>query len=148
MAQKFYLYKSDLAVGAGQSDPTNHILSADDAVMALYTDIVKTMSGGVATPASAPTAYATLEDAVTAGGVSTRISPRGLNLTIPGFGSAFMPIMDNSNIINGTQLDGNDWPTTLSLLGLVGTDPLTPQPVAERNLGVVCDSYRGEQRSA
>ncbi|WP_153017904.1 hypothetical protein, partial [Sphingobium sp. AM] len=62
MAQKYYIYTPYSRSNPASADSINLIVQADEAVMALYPDLVWKYSGGSLTPATAPTGYDTLAD--------------------------------------------------------------------------------------
>lgn len=156
MAQKFYLYTTDLSSApVDNADGDNpHIplaITADDGVMALYPDIVSTLVNnlGNVTAATAPTAYDTFDDLVTAHPTAVqnnRVSPRGLTLQIPGFGTSFMPILTDALQNNAGTVHGGDFMTTVNAKAndIDSNDPIS---VTEGDLSVKIIGYQGESRS-
>jgi hypothetical protein len=155
MATKYFIYRPDsLNNPNANSNSGNQFwaIQADDAVMALYPDLVKKYSdGGGMSSATAPTAYDTKADADTAHGSTLNegaLQPRGLTIQIAGFGTAFLPILNQSvETISGTDVKGNEWEATLDNASVAGPSPFPFDAAAEGNLEVQVIAYRGEQRT-
>src|SRR6185436_14777851 len=123
MAQKFYIYQPDsnnMARGtAGENGNYKPLaITADDDIMGLYADLVKkqTASDGTVAAATNPTGYADLDALLAVAPTAVqnnRISPRGLTLLIPGFGSAFMPILSNEVQLDTGELVSNVYNATV-----------------------------------
>lgn len=149
MATKFYLYKSDGSENPDSLNSKYHIIPCDDAVMSLYPDLIKKFASGSVVAASAPTAYNDVAAALAAhpDALQSAITPRGLNINVSGFGSAFLPVLRNPGIVS-TGIDGQDWACTLDHYGLDDATPFPVAGVSESHLTVQITGYRGESRSA
>lgn len=154
MAQKFYLYQTD-AWGyltdklAGHNTKKYLAITADDGLMALYPDIVRYQNDITDTARSAPTAYDTLEDLLVdqpAAVQNSRIQPRGVDIEVPGFGTAFLPILNNELNDSSGAITGNDWATTVNHWQ-TDTDDDDAAVITEGELSVAIIGFRGEQRS-
>lgn len=150
MANKTYIYQPEPNSGEGQSNGTKPLLiTVEEDIMALYTDLVSTFTNGSTASASAPTSYAddaaALVDAPTAVRNSS-ILPRGLFLEVPGFGAAFMPVLTNDvTAASGPHANGMDFAATVNSW-VSDTDDETISPTTEGALTVNVTGYRGEQR--
>lgn len=155
MANKYYRYLTD--------DLTPYIVQAESDIMDMYSTIVKQFTDLVTNrntgSPSQPTAYDTLEDAQAAGTYMTvdftdapikpsSIAVRGLALSLNGFGSAFMTVLNDSIIDNGGQAFGSDFTATIeeNNLGLEGELPFDTGEQLDSGPSMAITGYKGEQK--
>lgn len=153
MATKYYVYTSD--------DKTLIGLPVDEDLMDLYVNVVFAHGqvAGVLGSAPAPTAYADLAAlqvaAPTALAKPSALTVRGLGLSIPGFGAAFIPVLSNEPFTADNDLGyGGQWEATLAEIiasfyvdKINETDVPFPNQIAtEGVLEVMLTGYRGESR--
>lgn len=155
MANKYYRYLAD--------DLTPYIIQAESDIMDMYNTIVKQFSDlvtnrNVASP-SQPSAFDTLEDAQAAGtymaidftGAELKpssIAVRGIALSLNGFGSAFMPVLNDSIVDNGGAAFGQDLTATIEAgnLSLEGELPFDTGEQLDSGPTMVITGYKGEQK--
>lgn len=151
MATKFYLYTPDGKNNPDAQVKPNHIVSADEDLMALYPDVVYKYAAGSRVAASAPTAYDSAADAIIADAtaIQSGIQPRGITVQLAGFGTAFLPILNNKGTISTTHLNGCDFDATLDAFDMADTAPLPYlEAVDEGVLKVNILAFRGETRNS
>lgn len=155
MAIKYVVYTCD--------DSTKVGIALEEDLLDLYPEVVRkhAQADGALGAATAPTEYAdlaALQAAVPAAIAKPgALSLRGLNLSIVGFGAAFLPIMSNDTF---TGDDDNGYPGQFSatleyIVANYYVDPINetdspfPNPIAtEGVLEVNLTGYRGESRIA
>lgn len=140
MAQLYYPYTSE----GGQS----FWVLAEENIMNVYESIVKEANTPSPVAATLPASKAALEEGDVE--LPASIQPRGLLLQIPGFGQGFMPVLDNTPVIDEGEIVGLAFTTTIAELGIdvaPAEDELFPvQATLEGDLDVECIGYRGEAR--
>lgn len=141
MANQWYQYRTE--------DGGSFYIQAEENVVALYEDIVKTYDESSAVAATAPTPES--EEPADEDKLPSSIQVRRLNLQIPGFGQGILPVFSNIATNGSAGINGQDWAATLQVHGLCeASDPESPLfPVdvsTEGDLTVQCIGFAGERR--
>lgn len=146
MAQKFVHYYAD--------DATAEFgVAVEENVIQSYPIVVQQhgQASGTIGSATMPTLYDTLAllqvDFPTAIAKPAALSLRGLTLDIPGFGGAFMPVLDNRPFkADDATVWGGQLEATQHQWGFSGAAPF-PKNYVEDQLEIDVTGYRGESRA-
>lgn len=141
MALKWYDYYT--------ADGAHYRIQAEENVMVLYNDIIKTFSNGNPVAAFQPGGSDDVGEVWPP--LPSSIQPRRLMLQIPGFGQAILPVLNNNAAGDGGGLQGNDFAATIAEheLAIPGEaeNPALPKLVSTAgDLQVQCTGYQGERR--